>query len=128
MMFDLDNIAQNVKPQDLGLIFKAIMQSSKDGLLVTDQNGNVVLVNRASEEMNSYNASDILGKNVRDLVKDGYYNRSATVQVLKIKKVVSLIHSTRAKRRILCTGIPIFDDDGMIRFVLVNGRDVRNRL
>jgi PAS domain S-box-containing protein len=130
-MFDLDlNIVQNVKPQDLGLIFKAIMQSSKDGLLVTDQNGNVVLVNRASEEMNAYNASDIIGKNVRDLVKDGYYNRSVAVQVLKRKKVISLIHSARTKRRILCTGVPIFDDVGKIKFVLVNGRDITelNRL
>ncbi len=130
MMFDLAlSIIQNVKSQDLGLIFKAIMQSSKDGLLVTDQNGNVVLVNKASEKMNSFKAEDILGKNVKDLVRDGYYNRSVTIQVLKAKKVVSLIHSTRAKRRILCTGIPIFDD-GMIRFVLVNGRDITelNRL
>lgn len=41
-----------------------------------------------------------------------------------------MIHSTKAKRRILCTGVPIFDDDGMIKFVLVNGRDITelNRL
>ncbi|MBL7205564.1 MAG: sigma 54-interacting transcriptional regulator [Desulfobacteraceae bacterium] len=117
-------IIQKIKPEDYALIFKAIMYFSKDGLFVSDQDGNVVVVNRASEEMQSFNASEILGRNVRDLVREGYYDRSVTLEVLKQKRAVSLIQTNRNKTKILSTGIPIFDDHGRIKFVLVNDRDI----
>jgi len=118
------NIIQKLKSEDYALIFKAITYSSKDGLFVSDQNGNVVMVNRASEEMNSFKASKILGRNVKDLVEDGYYDRSVTLEVLKKKRAVSLIQINSNKTKILSTGIPIFDDHGKIKFVLVNDRDI----
>ena len=124
-MFDQNlGIIKELKPEDYGMIFKAIIQFSKDGLFVADQDGNVVMVNRASAEMQSFNASEILGRNVRDLVQEGYYDRSVTLEVLKQKRAVSLIQTNRNKTKILSTGIPIFDDHGKIKFVLVNDRDI----
>ncbi|GAG75573.1 unnamed protein product, partial [marine sediment metagenome] len=90
-MFDQNlGIIKELKPEDYAMIFKAIIQFSKDGLFVSDQDGNVVMVNRASAEMQSFNASEILGRNVRDLVQEGYYDRSVTLEVLKQKRAVSL--------------------------------------
>jgi len=124
-MFDQNlGIIKELKPEDYAVIFKAIIQFSKDGLFVSDQDGNVVMVNRASAEMQSFNASEILGRNVRDLVQEGYYDRSVTLEVLKQKRAVSLIQTNRNKTKILSTGIPIFDDRGKIKFVLVNDRDI----
>ena len=117
-------IRHRLSPQDYGLIFKAIMNASKDGIFVTDHLGNVVLVNRASEEMNAFLTKEILGKNVRDLVKEGYYDKSVTQAVLEQGRMVSLIQQSRNGKRILTTGMPIFDDHGKIRFVFVNDRDI----
>lgn len=118
------NHTQLVGSDDYNLIFQAIMDHSKDGLFVTDHLGNVVMVNHACEEMNNFNASDVLGRNVRDLVAAGYYEQSATLKVIEQKTIVSLITATGQNRKVLSTAIPIFDENNDIKFILVNDRDV----
>ena len=117
-------ISQSLEPKDFELIFESLLSHSKDGLFVVDKNGVVVMVNKATENMFSFNAASVLGRNVRDLVKEGFYEPSVSLQVLRQKKVISLIQTTRHKKKILSTGVPIFDDTGRIRFVLVNDRDI----
>jgi len=111
-------------PEDFERIFKAIMDCSQDGIFVTDHEGNIVMMNKASEALNDCKASEVLGRNVRDLVKEGFYDRSVSLEVLKQKRVVSLIQVSRNQKRVLATGIPIFDAHARLKFVLVNDRDI----
>jgi len=115
---------QGLSPEDYRLIFKAIMMQSKDGLFVTDHSGVVVMVNRACEEMNDFKAADVLGKNVEDLVKEDFFQRSATLEVIKHNQPVTLITANRSKNKVLSTAIPIHDDGGKLKFILVNDRDI----
>jgi PAS domain S-box-containing protein len=115
---------QNVKPEDFDLFLNAIIHSSKEGIFVADHNGDVVLVNQASATMNGLSISEIVGKNVSDLLAEGYSQRSATLEVLKTKKTISLINITKGNKKILTTGTPIFNDSGDIKFVFVNERDI----
>jgi PAS domain S-box-containing protein len=115
---------QGIDTKDYGLIFKAIMQHSKDGLFVTDHVGNVVMINRATEEMCDIKAYQVLGRNVRDLVKEGFWDPAVSLQVIEKRRPISLIQTTRRKKKLLSTGIPIFDDQGELKFVLVNDRDI----
>ncbi|MBC2710566.1 MAG: sigma 54-interacting transcriptional regulator [Desulfosarcina sp.] len=118
------DIYQGIHPKDYGLIFKAIMQHSKDGLFVTDHRGKVVMINRATEEMCDIKAYQVLGRNVRDLVKEGFWNPAVSLQVIEKKRPISLIQTTRRDKKLLSTGIPIFDDQNELKFVLVNDRDI----
>jgi PAS domain S-box-containing protein len=115
---------QGIDTKDYGLIFKAIMQHSKDGLFVTDHVGNVVMINRATEEMCDIKAYQVLGRNVRDLVKEGFWDPAVSLQVIEKRRPISLIQTTRRKKKLLSTGIPIFDDQDELKFVLVNDRDI----
>jgi PAS domain S-box-containing protein len=115
---------QGLGADDYSLIFKAIMVQSKDGLFVTDHLGKVVMVNRACEEMNGFKAEDVLGQNVEDLLKKGFFQRSATLKVIQQNQPVTLITATNARSKVLSTSIPIHDDHGKLRFVLVNDRDI----
>lgn len=117
-------LSSTLKPKDFELIFDAIMEHSKDGLFVVDKNGVVVMVNRATEEMFSFKSVEVLGKNVRDLVEAGFYEPSVSLQVLRQKKIISLIQTTRHQKKILSTGVPISDAEGQIKFVMVNDRDI----
>lgn len=117
-------LSTNLQPEDFEMIFESIMLHSKDGLFVVDKDGMVVMVNRATEEMFDFKPRDVLGRNVRDLVKEGFYEPSVSVLVIEQKAVISLIQTTRHQKKILSTGIPIFDDNKEIRFVLVNDRDI----
>ena len=117
-------LRHTLQSQDFSMIFDAIMAHSKDGLFVVDKTGLVVMVNRATEQMFDFKAADILGRNVRDLVSEGFYNPSVSLVVIQKKASVSLIQTTRHGKKILSTGIPIFDDRGDIKYVLVNDRDI----
>ncbi|MCP4293998.1 MAG: PAS domain S-box protein, partial [Proteobacteria bacterium] len=109
---------------DFEAVFEAIMRNSKDGLFMTDHEGTVVMVNRATEKMVDFEVSKILGRNVREIVAAGYYDKSVALEVLKKKQPVSMIQVSKNGKRILASGMPILGDDGKIRFVLVNDRDI----
>ena len=117
-------IAHTLKSSDFGMIFEAIMAHSRDGLFVVDPDGVVLMVNHATEEMFDFKAHEVLGRNVNDLVDEGFYNPSVSVLVIEKKVAISLIQTTRHGKRILSTGIPIFNDAGALQFVLVNDRDI----
>lgn len=113
-----------MQASDVEAVFAAIMRYSKDGLFVTDHQGTVVMVNKATEDMVEFDISKILGKNVREIVKAGYYDKSVALEVLRQKKPISMIQTTKSGKRILASGIPIFGDDGAVRFALINDRDI----
>jgi len=102
-----------------------IFDRSADGLMICDVNGTILKLNRAAEILNGVKASEVLGKDVRTLVKEGQIDRSATQEVLETKRQVSVIQTTpRSDYTLLVTGTPVFDDNHNILFVVVNERDI----
>ena len=107
-----------------------IINSSYDGLWICDAEGNVVRVNRASEKMSGVKEQDVLGRNMQELVAEGVFDKSATLEVLKNQTAVTLIQTLQDGRQVLVTGNPVLGSDGSIRLVVVNARDISelNRL
>ncbi|MCU0580465.1 MAG: PAS domain S-box protein, partial [Desulfobacterota bacterium] len=66
-------------------LLQAIMDFSFDGLWITDRQGNIVKLNKAAERITGCRAEDLLGRNVADLVREGYVDESVTLEVLKRK-------------------------------------------
>ena len=100
------------------------IDASYDGIWICDRNANVIRINKASERINQIKASEVVGKNMRDLVDEGLFSRSVTLEVLKTKAPITLMQQGRGNRKVLVTGNPIFDDQGEILFVLTNDRDL----
>ena len=121
----MEGVIESIDGVDYSLIIKAIMENSQDGLFVTDHLGNVVMVNRASVEMHGITTEEVLGKNVKDLIEKKLWNRSAALEVLKQNKTVTLISVDTEEKKVLSTAIPVFDESGVLKFVLVNDRDIR---
>jgi PAS domain S-box-containing protein len=104
---------------------KAIFQSSSDGIWICDPKGKIIDMNPASEAMNGIRAEDRVGRNVMDLIREGYIDRSATMEAIAQKKQVSIsqfINKTR--RHLLVTATPVFDDGGKLSLVVLNERDL----
>jgi len=102
-----------------------IFERSADGLMICDAQGKILKLNRAAEILNGVKASEVLGKDVRTLVKEGQIDRSATQEVLETKRQVSVIQTTpRSDYTLLVTGTPVFDEHHNIIFVVVNERDI----
>ncbi|MFT5728973.1 MAG: PAS domain S-box-containing protein [Desulforhopalus sp.] len=123
-MTDYKMSTYGMKTADFEKVFEAIMRNSKDGLFITDHEGTIMMVNRATEKMVEFEVSKILGRNVREMVDAGYYDKSVALEVIRTKQPVSMIQVSKNGKRILATGIPILDDKKNIQFVLVNDRDI----
>ena len=116
--------------QQLNEQLDAIIDSSFDGLWICNEEGRVVRINRASEEINGVKADQVLNKKMEDLVSEGLIDRSVTLEVLKTRVGLTIIQHLRNGKQILVTGNPVFDEHGEISLVVVNERDITelNRL
>jgi len=104
-------------------VLDAIIESSFDGLWICDGEGTILKVNKASERINDVSAVDIVGRNVKDLVREGVFDKSVTLEVLKKKKRVSILQTLSNGKTLLVTGNPIFID-GRLEYVVTNDRDI----
>lgn len=102
----------------------AVVNASSDSIFVTDAKGNVLSVNDAYTKITGINGTELIGKNMYDLVKQGFYDRSATVSVIDSHKPVTFTQHLKTGRTMLVTGNPVFNKQGELVKVLTNGRDI----
>ena len=111
--------------QKLNRQLAAIFDASSDGLWVCDHQGKVVNINKASARLNGIRAEDMIGQHIADLVTKGLFDRSVTLEVIETQRQVSILQFVRRTNRyLLATGTPVFDDQGRLRIVVVNERDM----
>ena len=103
----------------------AIINSSYDGLYVTDGKANTLRVNKAYERISGLKAGNLVGRNMRELVEKGFFDQSVTLEVLRTQKPVTIMQDIRGGKKAMVTGNPIFDEDkNEIILVVTNVRDV----
>jgi PAS domain S-box-containing protein len=111
--------------QKLLQTFQAVFQASNDGIWVCDGQGTIMSINKASERLNGIQAKDLLGRNMTEVVQDGFVDQSVTLMVLKSKAQASIIQNvSRTGKQLLVTGTPAFDEQGNVALVVVNERDL----
>jgi PAS domain S-box-containing protein len=98
-------------------IYKTVVEHMGMEIFVTDGEGTILFANPASIEINELDVDNIVGRNVRDLLNEGYFQESSTLQVLQEKKTVSLLQHLRGGKQIIATGVPVFGEDGEIEMV-----------
>lgn len=110
--------------QALNWELDAIITASMHGLWICDGNAKVLRINPASERINNIRSEDVVGRNMRDLEKEGFVDRSVTLQVIESGEKVNLIQRTRGKRKLILSGSPVFDDHGSIIRIVVTEQDI----
>lgn len=101
----------------------AIIDSSSDGLFVCDGNATVIRMNPASEHIHKTKAEAVIGKNMVDLIDEGFIDRSAALEAIKEKTVVNLLQH-KGNRKLISTATPVFDDGGGLIRVVVSEKDI----
>jgi PAS domain S-box-containing protein len=122
---ELENLAfefKNVKRINEEL--NTVIEYSADGIIVADEDGNIIKANRSSCDIMSISDRNIIGMHVNKMVENGYTTESVIMKVLKSKKQVSLAKKLNNGREVLSTGTPIFDENGNIYRVISNLRDL----
>jgi PAS domain S-box-containing protein len=104
---------------------ETILNASSESIWICDGEGNVLRINRATEQLLGIYARDVVGKNVDELVNMGWMDKSVTREVLNQKSRINIIQKTHnTKKQLLVTGTPVFEDDGTISMVITNERDM----
>lgn len=116
-------IGKLYETQDLNNELSTLLESSADGLVVSDQNGILLKMNPAYEAMIGVKANDFIGLPAEELINQGHLQDLVTRQVLKTKKSATMIQEIKG-REILFTGTPVFDSENNLIRVIANIRDL----
>ncbi|MDO5095590.1 MAG: sigma 54-interacting transcriptional regulator [Peptostreptococcaceae bacterium] len=104
--------------------YKKALDCSSDGILITDEQGNVIYVNEQYEEVTGLQASDLLGQNLAKLLEEGIISRAISLEVIETGQRVSTIHSYITGKSALSTANPIYDNENKLRGVVNNTRNL----
>jgi PAS domain S-box-containing protein/TyrR family helix-turn-helix protein len=116
--------------QQIGELYKtnkeldAIIESSYDGIYITDVYGKTLRTNSAIERITGIPKKYYIGKNIAYLVNRGIANESVTFKVLEQKEPASVIYKSASGKETLITGSPVFNDEGDVEKVVTNIRDL----
>ncbi len=106
-------------------LLEQIIENAPDGIYITDGEANAVLINQAFERISGLDRNKLLGKNQRDLVRDGLIVESCALESLSRKCPVTIIHNfLTTGMQALDTCTPIFDENGEIVMTVSSIRDM----
>ncbi len=103
---------------------EAIFESSYDGLYITDGQARTLRVNSAYERITGLDRRELIGRNMRELVREGLFDHSVSLEVLEKGHSVTIMQSIKGGKQVMVTGTPIFDDEGRVSLVVTNVRDI----
>lgn len=103
---------------------EALIDSSYDGIFITDGNGIGIRSNAAYDRITNLDSSTFIGRNMRDLERDGIISKSVTLKVLNSRKKETISQVLSSGKEVLVTGNPVFNEQGEIIMVMTNLRDM----
>lgn len=121
---DTDGIEFLEKFKDAQAALMSILESSFDGIYITDGDANTILINSSYEVISGLTRDEVMGKNMRELEQTGVISRSASLLALQSREPVTIEQEFRTGRRTIVTSTPIFDSKNTIVMVVTNVRDV----
>lgn len=104
-----------------------VLNSFNDGVLLTDAFGNVLLHNTAYTYMTRMPFDNLVGMNMREVVRQRHGTECAALKVLEENRSVSMTHSNE-EGTIVVTANPIFNVEGEITMVVTYVREVTDVL
>ena len=106
--------------------FFAILESSFDGIFITNGQAVPIWVNHSYEVISGLSARDVLGIPMDELVRRGLISNSATLQALEIGHSYTANQSFVTGKQALVTSTPIYDENDQVCLVVTNVRDISN--
>ncbi|MGN0658798.1 MAG: sigma-54 interaction domain-containing protein [Emergencia sp.] len=108
-----------------GIDFKAICDHLIDAIYVTDGEGNTIYVNDAYLRLGGFSREELQGKNIFDPGQlEGLYSGGVLPDVIRTGQRCERVGMLyRTNKKVHVTGIPVFDEDGSIRYAIATEKD-----
>ena len=122
-MTNIDN-HQDIPLVNDSNVLNAILEASSDGVLISDNKGNITYVNSAYEQITGLKKEQMIGQNLKKLLDEKLFNIAASLIVLEDGKPVSIMHNYITGKNALTTASPIYNEQGEIIGVFNNTRNI----
>ncbi len=109
---------------NIALYLQKILDVQGDGIYISDQHGNTLLVNATYERLTGIPRNELVGRNVHDLVYDGVFDVILNPQVVQSKKSSTSVQQVRNGKKVVLRAFPVFDEHENVVFVVTFARDV----
>ncbi|KLU60095.1 transcriptional regulatory protein ZraR [Peptococcaceae bacterium CEB3] len=124
---DLETTAAELRTvQEINTELNALIDSSADGLVICNNDGILLRMNEAYQNMVDIPkgvAEGLIGKPVMELVRQGYLSELVTSSAMETKRTATMMQEIRG-REILFTGTPVLDQNNRLVRVIANIRDL----
>lgn len=111
--------------KEMRLQFQSLMDHSYYGIYIINALGIVVRVNDVAAGLIGLKKEEMIGMDIRDLSEQGIVDQALTPAILKSQKPLTRpIYVIKNNTHIMASGMPIFDDNGNILFVVVIEHDM----
>lgn len=117
-------MVENLEAAKENKLLWRIIDSSYDGIFMTDGEGTILYCNDAYLKMSGLSWEMIRGRNMSELIAEGVIPDACSPDVIRtgkpMTKVIDYYHGVST----LVTSIPVFDDEGRLLRVFSNVRDI----
>lgn len=101
-----------------------ILDYSYDEIYVTDADGKVLYVNAACERNYGAKPEDVIGHTQAEISDKGYWTPRISSIALDKKTSITLEQKTCLGKTLLTTATPVYDEEGKIKMIIENSRDI----
>lgn len=100
-----------------------ILDCVKVGVYIADGEGNTILVNKESEKTGGISREELRGKNMADLIEEGYVSDSTIIKSIKSHREENIIQELGDGGKLFITGVPVIEE-GKVDVVVCTERDI----
>ncbi|KQL48272.1 transcriptional regulator [Brevibacillus choshinensis] len=104
--------------------YEAVLGSLFDIVHVTDAQGKTLYCSKGYGEYFGINPEEMMGKPIEDFYHKGYFSPTITMRVIRDKKKVQTIQTTKQNRKLFVEGTPIWDQEGNFSGVVNTSIDI----
>ncbi len=107
----------------VSMYFERILDFFHDGIYISDCHGETIMVNAPWERLTGIPASQVIGRNVRELLKKGFFTTIVNPKVVDKRSTVTAVQEVNG-RKVVLHGHPVLDPEGEVALVVTFVRDV----
>lgn len=102
---------------------KTFWEHSNDGILIINEYADVLYANPANEIVSGLSTKEVVNNNIRDLLKRGLINDSASLEAIEAKTTTTRQIVTSTGHHIISTAAPVTGKQGQLHRVICNIRN-----
>lgn len=123
---ELEEISTELESfKQINLELEGIIESSHDGIIITDGEGNVIKINNSLSRVTDLPKECYLGKKIDSLQDEGYFSYEPVAKRARIeKKTITGLQRIETGKEVMVTSTPVLDDAGQVIRVVTNVKDM----